>query len=149
MDNSPQAVVERLGQAQNAHDLEAMLACFAADYRSEQPVHPDRAFIGREQVRKNWSGLFSAIGDFHTELIRSVTADGTVWAELRWTGTKADGSPLDEVGVTILGVEDGLITWARLYMEEVDTTGAGIEAVVRRMAGREADPAQGRATPGP
>ncbi len=149
MDNSPQAVLERLGQAQNAHDLEAMLACFEDGYRSEQPVHPDRAFSGREQVRKNWSGLFSAIRDFHSELIRSATAAGTVWAELHWTGTKADGSRLDDVGVMILGVDDGLITWARLYMEEVETAGAGIDAVVRRMAGREADPSEGMATPGP
>ena len=46
-------VFERLHNAQNRHDLDAFLACFDSDYRSEQPVHPDRAFTGSEQVRGN------------------------------------------------------------------------------------------------
>ena len=48
-----QAVSERLVQAMNAHDLEAHVACFRDDYRSEQPAHPARTFTGREQVRQN------------------------------------------------------------------------------------------------
>lgn len=42
-----------------------------AAYRSEQPAHPDRAFGGVEQVRKNWSTLFSGIADFRGDLLRS------------------------------------------------------------------------------
>lgn len=48
-------VLERLGDAQNAHDLAAFVVCFDPAYRSEQPVHPHRAFTGREQVRENWA----------------------------------------------------------------------------------------------
>jgi hypothetical protein len=39
-------VMDRLTAAQNAHDLETMLACFQADYRSEQPLFPSRKFQG-------------------------------------------------------------------------------------------------------
>jgi hypothetical protein len=46
-------VLERLRDAQNGHDLDAFVACFDPQYRSEQPVHPDRAFVGSEQVRSN------------------------------------------------------------------------------------------------
>jgi SnoaL-like domain len=46
-------VLERLRDAQNAHDLDAFVACFDPQYRSEQPVHPGRAFVGSEQARKN------------------------------------------------------------------------------------------------
>ena len=47
-------VLERLQRAMNDHDVEAFLANVDADYRSEQPAHPERAFGGREQVRENW-----------------------------------------------------------------------------------------------
>ena len=57
--------VERLHNAMNQHDLEAFLACFDPNYRSEQPAHPIRGFGGREQVEKNWSALFEGIPDFH------------------------------------------------------------------------------------
>jgi SnoaL-like domain len=42
------AVVRRLQDATNAHDIDAMVACFAPDYRNETPVHPARSFTGRE-----------------------------------------------------------------------------------------------------
>ena len=35
--DGPAAMVERLRRATNAHDLEALVACFAADYRNETP----------------------------------------------------------------------------------------------------------------
>jgi hypothetical protein len=34
------AIIERLLEAVNAHDLEGQLALFNEDYRSEQPAHP-------------------------------------------------------------------------------------------------------------
>lgn len=86
----------------NAHDLEAHLSCFNEDYRSEQPIHPARTFTGREQVRKNWSGLYESIPDFRAELLRLAVVDDTEWAEWHWQGTKEDGSPLEERGVTIV-----------------------------------------------
>jgi hypothetical protein len=60
-------VLERLHDAQNRHDLDAFVACFDPEYRSEQPVHPDRAFVGREQVRKNWAEVFAGVPDFQAE----------------------------------------------------------------------------------
>jgi hypothetical protein len=53
--SSPKGVFESMIQAANRHDLEAMVACFAADYRSKQPFHPERNFVGQAGVRKNWS----------------------------------------------------------------------------------------------
>ena len=38
-------------------------------------------------------------------------------------------------GVTLFGVEDGRIAWARLYMEEVEEAGGDIDEAVRRLAG--------------
>jgi ketosteroid isomerase-like protein len=127
--------MHRLTAAQNAHDLEGMLACFHEDYRSEQPLFPTRTFQGIDQVRANWSALLDAIPDFRAETLCSAVDGDTVFVEVHWTGTKADGSPLDERGVLITSIRDDRIAWARLYVDEVDHAGADIDSVVRRMAG--------------
>jgi ketosteroid isomerase-like protein len=133
----PRAVIERLTAAQNAQDLEGMLDCFQRDYRSEQPLFPARTFQGVDQVRANWSTVLGSIPDFHGEILRSAADGDTVFAEVHWTGTKADGTPLDERGVIIAGIRDDRIAWGRLYVDEVEHEGAGIDAVVRHMAGTD------------
>jgi ketosteroid isomerase-like protein len=133
----PRAVIDRLTAAQNAHDLEAMLACFHEDYRSEQPLFPARTFQGIQQVRANWSALLDGVPDFRAEISRSAVDGDTLFVEIHWTGTKADGTPLDERGVIIMGIRDDRIAWGRLYADEVEREGADIDAVVRRMAGTE------------
>jgi len=132
---SPKEVHERLRHAMNRHDVAAFLACFDAEYRSEQPAHPNRGFGGRDQVEKNWTALFASMPDFHAELVATIADGDTVWAEWRWSGTRADGPPLDMRGVTLFGVEAGRIAWGRLYMEEVEAGGEDIDATVRRLAG--------------
>jgi ketosteroid isomerase-like protein len=134
----PGDVLDRLQQAQNAHDLEALLDCFDPDYQSEQPVHPARAFRGRDQVRKNWKALFEGIPDFRAELLRSTIEGDTAWSEWRWTGTRSDRSKLDERIVIIAGIKEGRIAWGRLYGGQVEEAGAGIETTVQRMAGARA-----------
>jgi ketosteroid isomerase-like protein len=133
-ESGPQPVMERLQAAQNQHDLEAFLDCIDPDYQSEQPVHPGSAFRGREQVRKNWSAMFSGVPDFRAELLRSTTEGDTAWSEWHWSGTHADGTRLEMRGVTIFGVRDNRIAWGRLYMEPVDQAGAGIDAQVKNWA---------------
>jgi ketosteroid isomerase-like protein len=125
------AVVERLDAALNARDIEAMVALFAPDYDSVQPAHPDRAFTGAEQVRKNWSAMFTSVPDFRSELIRTCADGDTVWSEWRWQGTD-----LDIAGVIVMGIRDERIAWARLYVEPVEQSGAGIDAAVQRLSGR-------------
>lgn len=133
---SSKEVLERLHQALNQHDLVGFVGCFAPGYRSEQPAHPNRGFSGREQVEKNWAGVFAGIPDFHAELIGTAAEGDTVWAEWRWSGTRAGEPPLDMSGVTVFGVEDGLIEWGRLYMEEVEAAGDDIVGTVRRLVGQ-------------
>jgi ketosteroid isomerase-like protein len=112
-------LVERVQRAINAHDLEGLMACFAADVRSEQPTRPDRGFHGRDELRSYWEQVLSSEGDFHADLLRAAGDAHTAWAEWCWTGTRADGSRFARAGVTIYGVEREHITWVRLYMEPV------------------------------
>ena len=133
----PQAVAAALAGAMNAHDIDAFVSLFAPDYDSQQPVHPDRAFVGRDQVRVNWSAVFAGVPDFRAELVATAVEADTLWSEWRWRGTHEDGSRLDMVGVIVCGVNDGTLTWARLYIEPVEAGGQGIDAVVREMSGRD------------
>ena len=122
-------VLERLQAAMNQHDLEAMLECFDPDYRSEQPLHPNRGFDGKEQVRKNWSAILGSFPDFEAELLAHAASDQTVWSEWRWRATG-----LNMAGVTLFGVREGRIVWGRLYMEPVEEGGEGIDEAVRGMS---------------
>ena len=136
MQANPKKAIERLHHAMNQHDLEAFLACFGPDYRSEQPAHPNRGFGGREQVKKNWAALFGGVPDFRAELLATAVEGETAWTEWRWTGTRSDGTGLDVRGVTVFGIENGRIVSGRLYMEEVEEAGEDIDATVRRLAGQ-------------
>lgn len=88
----------------NDHDLEALVACFSADYRNETPVHPARNFHGRDQVRRNWQQILGSLPDLRAVLVRWTVDGGTVWAEWDWSGTRPDGESLTMRGVTILGM---------------------------------------------
>ena len=131
--DGPLAVIQRLHQAQNQHDIVAFVACFAADYASEQPNYPDRAFTGNAQVHKNWSAIFRDIPDFHADLIRASVSDQTGWSEWHWTGTHLDGSRFEWRGVIIMGIQGDKIGWARLYMAPVEQPAGGIDAAVKAM----------------
>jgi ketosteroid isomerase-like protein len=117
--SSPKLVFERMIQAANRHDLDAMVACFAPDFRSEQPFHPERNFTGQAGVRKNWSFFFSTMPDFQVEVLSEAVEGDTVWAELNYHGTQADGKKHVTRGVTIQCIQADQIIWARLYIETV------------------------------
>jgi len=136
MSGDARDIFRRLVAAQNAHDIDAFVSCFAPDYSSEQPVQPDRAFVGSDQVRKNWTAMFAGVPDFRAELLRSATEGPTAWGEFEWQGTKSDGSPLLSRGVIIGTVRDGRLAAARLYMSDVEQAGGGVEAAVDRMTGK-------------
>jgi len=133
----PEGVAAALCEAMNAHDIDRFVSLFAPDYDSRQPAHPDRAFVGSDQVRANWSAVFAGVPDFRAELVATASEADTLWSEWRWRGTHEDGSPLDMAGVIVGGVKDGKLAWARLYIEPVESRGEGIDAAVRQMSGRD------------
>jgi ketosteroid isomerase-like protein len=133
----PRALATALAEAMNVHDIDAFVSLFAPDYDSRQPAHPDRAFVGRDQVRANWSAVFSGVPDFRAELVATAVEGDTLWTEWRWSGTHEDGSRLDMAGVIVFGVRAGKFAWARLYVELIESGGEGIEAAVREMSGSD------------
>jgi ketosteroid isomerase-like protein len=128
----PGAVVERLRRATNAHDLEALVDCFSADYRNETPAHPERGFTGRDQVRRNWAQIFSFVPDIAAEVLRCTVDGDTAWTEWEHRGTRPDGSAHLMRGVVIFGTAGGRATWARFYLEPVEERAGTVGEAVRR-----------------
>src|SRR4051812_24561750 len=126
------AVLARLERATNAHDLNALTACFAADYRNDTPAHPERGFTGRDQVRRNWEQIFAAIPDLTATVLSSAVNGDEAWSEWEHRGTRRDGSAHVMRGVVIFGVAKDLLTWARFYLEPVQEGGGNVDAAVRR-----------------
>jgi ketosteroid isomerase-like protein len=121
-----------LQAAINSHDINGFVDLFAPDYQSEQPVHPARRFQGADKVRENWTAVFAGIPDITADLLLDATTDeGVEIGEWSWRGTHVDGSPFAMSGVIVLGVDDGRISWGRLYMEPVDEDGVDIDGMVQ------------------
>ena len=125
---NPKLVVEQLQDAMNDHDVEALIKCIDPFYHGEEPVHPDRAYRGREKMRNQWSAIFKRVPKFKAEVVRSIADGDTVWTEWYWHGMQTDGKKLEMRGVIIIGLREDRVFWARLYMEPVEVGGAGIEA---------------------
>ncbi len=130
MGRSAGTLVERLCQATNDHDIEALVSCFATDYRNETPAHPERGFTGRAQVRRNWERIFAAVPDLTAEM-EWIADESTVWSEWEMRGTRMDGQPHHLRGVIIFGVTNSEATWARFYLEPVETGGPDVDGAVR------------------
>jgi len=126
-------VVQAVADAINARDVSLLGACFAVDYPSEQPVHPSRSFVGREQMMRNWAGILAGVPDITATIVRTATVGNTAWAEWDWSGTKADGSAFAMRGVTIGEVEGDEFSWVRFYMEPVDSDAIDVETAIDRV----------------
>ena len=112
-------VLQRMSDAINAHDIDAFMSCFTNDFKGEQPLHPESPFTGLAQVRENWTALFAQVPDLRATLVASTIDDDLSWAEWHWQGTRTSGSAVNLRGVVVAGLRNGIIAWARLYMEPV------------------------------
>ena len=131
-------VIEELRAATNAHDLDALVALFSPTYVNKTPAHPSRGFSGREQVRENWSHIFSAVPDIAAHIIRSADAGMTLWSEWDMIGTRLDGRPHRMAGVIVFTISEGLIAEAAFYLEPVEDDAGTVGEAVGRAVGAPA-----------
>jgi limonene-1,2-epoxide hydrolase len=129
-------VMDRLLAAINAHDFDAAAGVMHQNYQSEQPTHPGRAFLGRDQMRANWQAMFAGIPDFHAEVLRSVCDGDTIWSEWHWTGTRDDRQPFEMRGITLFEIADDYVVAGRLYLENVEREMVDIDQAVENLSGR-------------
>ena len=120
-------ILNRLDEALRSRDPGRVAALFAEDYRSSQPVHPGREFVGRAQVLVNWTSVFDGVPDFTARLVSAAREGSHVWGEWEWRGHHVDGTSFAMRGITILELRDSLIAAGRLYMEPVDESMSTID----------------------
>lgn len=135
-DRDPSAVIDRLLQAVNHHDLKALVACFDHGYLNETPAHPQQGFRGSEQVRRNWTQIFAAVPDIRARVLRTAVDGDTVWTEWEMSGTRSDDDVFLMRGVVIFSVaKAATVTSARFYLEPVEQTSGDVNAAVSRSVG--------------
>lgn len=127
--------LDSLLAACNAHDVDALVDCFADDYVNETPAHPARGFHGREQVRRNWTSIFAGVPDIEVRLVRDAIDGPTLWAEMAMDGTRRDGARHGTRGVVIFTIGNGRATHARFYLEPIDHEATGVNAYIARSVG--------------
>ena len=127
---SNEELTDRLLDATNRHDLDALVDCFAGQFINETPAHPARSFTGHDQVRRNWAQIFDAVPDLKTSILRRAVDGDTIWTEWEMSGTRRDGSSHLMRGVGIFGAKDGLFSWIRFYLEPVEEGGLNIDQAV-------------------
>ena len=66
---------DRLLAATNAHDVDAIVACFA-EGTSTRPVPPSARVRGQEQVRANWTSILGAVPDLVADVAATATSQG-------------------------------------------------------------------------
>jgi hypothetical protein len=128
--------LDRLVQAVNIHDLQALVGCFAEDYVNHTPAHPARGFVGRDQVRSNWARIFAAVPDVRASILRFASDGPSVWSEWELSGTRVDASQFLMRGVLIFEVPARTsITAATFYLEPVEHLSGTADQAVRRVTG--------------
>ncbi len=128
--------LDRLVHAVNTHGLQILVGCFAEDYVNRTPAHPERGFLGRDQVRSNWVHIFAAVPDVRADVLRFTTDGPSVWTEWELSGTRVDASLFLMAGVVIFEVPAGTaIAAATFYLEPVEHLSGSADQAVRRVAG--------------
>jgi ketosteroid isomerase-like protein len=97
-DASKLAVLERVLDGFNRHDLDAIMSCFAADCTFESPRGPDpwgRRFVGQEEVREGLGARFRTIPDVRYEGAGDFVSGDRAVSEWTLTGTTVDGEQLE------------------------------------------------------
>ena len=125
----------RLRDVTNAHDLDGIVDCFRHDYALTAPCHPSRGFVGTEQVRRNWSGLFAAVPDLRVDVLANHVDGDTVWSEWEMRGTRPDGALHLMRGVIVFEVSDGRAAAARFFVEPVEMDPTTADEAISRLTG--------------
>jgi predicted ester cyclase len=122
------AVVHRLYDAYNAHDLDGVFECWAETGVEHLPLVGDMAVPG--ELRAHLSSFYGAFPDARTELLHLVADDeGRVAAQVRLSGTftgtrfdglRANGAPWVARMAEFFVTEGGLITRMDAYMDNMD-----------------------------
>jgi uncharacterized protein (TIGR02246 family) len=112
-DDQTRAVIERLHDAFNRHDIDALAELIAPDCVFEDTAPPDGGrFEGREAVLDQWRRFFAESTSARFEVEEMTTVGDRV--VVRWRYSWADGHVR---GVDLMRVRDGRVTESLAYVK--------------------------------
>jgi ketosteroid isomerase-like protein len=115
-------MLERLLEAFNAHDIDAVMSFFADDCELDMPRGPDpwgQRFKGREEVRAGLQSRFAGIPDVHWGDDRHWVAGDRGCSEWLLNGTTTDGHKVEVRGCDLFEFRGGKIVRKDSYWKIV------------------------------
>ncbi len=106
------ATLEKVLDAFNRHDLDAIMQCFAEDAVLESPRGSDpwgTRYVGKAAVREGLAGRFAGIPDVHYGEDRHMVCGDRGVSEWLLTGTTTAGERIEVRGCDLFEFRDGLI----------------------------------------
>ena len=122
-DDEKLAVLQRVLDGFNAHDLDAILANFVEDCVFESPRGPDpwgRRFVGKYEVRAGLGARFRGIPDVSYRGEGDFVAGDRGVSEWTLTGTTVDGERLEVRGCDLWTFRGDRITRKDSYWKIVE-----------------------------
>ncbi|MCB2115655.1 MAG: nuclear transport factor 2 family protein [Rhodobacteraceae bacterium] len=116
------AALNRLADAFNAHDIDAIMAFFAQDCSLDLPRGPDphgTRYIGREEVRRGLMTRFETTPDVHYGEVEHFASGDTGMSKWLLTGTTVAGTRVRVRGCDFYTFRDGLVTRKDSYWKIV------------------------------
>ena len=111
-------LVDAVGDAFNANDIDAVMKHFADDAVFDHAVGPEPhgvRFEGAQTIRGVFSGLFDKVENVHWETLDCAISGDKAYCEYRRTAVHKDGTKEEFLSVDILTYQDGLIIHKDTY----------------------------------
>jgi ketosteroid isomerase-like protein len=105
--------LEALLDAFNAHDTDAVMACFTEDCVMDMPHGPGpggRRLVGKDQVREGVQSRFDGIPDIEYRDERHFACGDRGASEWTIHGTRASGERIEVRGCDLFEFRDGLVS---------------------------------------
>lgn len=114
-------LVDAVGDAFNANDIDAVMKHFADEATFDHAVGPEEygvRFEGKNTIRGVFAGLFDRVENVHWETLDCAISGNKAYCEYRRTATHKDGTTEEFLSIDVLTFRDGLIVHKDTYYKQ-------------------------------
>ena len=122
-DSTIHAAMQRLLDAFNRHDLDAIMELFDEEATLDMPRGPHpwgQRFLGKAQVREGLAGRFKGLPDVHYANDRHFVSGNMGFSEWTLTGTTPTGARIEVRGTDHYEFRDGRVVRKDSYWKIVE-----------------------------
>ncbi|MDQ3655542.1 MAG: nuclear transport factor 2 family protein [Chloroflexota bacterium] len=114
-----ETIVSRFNDAFNRHDVDAIMARMTDDcvFENTSPAPDGQRYVGQDEVRGFWEGLFASTPDVHFDTEDLFAAGDRCTVRWRYTFTTSEGTPGHIRGVDVFRIRDGKVAEKLAYVK--------------------------------